>query len=77
MVSFDIQLTCINSVKLLVDAADHISCQVTVTHGTQMTDANSILGILALNLSVPVTVNVYGTQEQADTLRKAVSAYLA
>lgn len=76
MISFDIHLTCINSVKQLVRAADHIACPVTIACGSQMIDGHSIMGILSMDLATPVTVRVDGTKEQAGTLRNAVSAYL-
>lgn len=77
MPDFSVRLTSVHDVKEFVEATSRCSCDVDVLSGRYVVDGKSIMGMFSISLSGPVAVRVHGGQEECDTLRAAVSAYLA
>lgn len=76
MTSFAVLLTSVSDIKEFVDAAHRITCDVDVVCGRYLVDGKSIMGLFSIDLSAPITVNIHGTEAQADLFRSAISRLL-
>lgn len=76
MHSFVIRLSCINQVGAFVKAAEILPCEVTVRAGGLAVNGKSLMGIVSLGAKEPVTVEVHGSQQDAQTLRDSVEQYI-
>ncbi|HIT56858.1 MAG TPA: HPr family phosphocarrier protein [Candidatus Galloscillospira stercoripullorum] len=59
-----LSLGSVAQVKLFVDAASRYPCEIDVLSGRYVVDAKSILGLLSLDLTKPVSVEFHGDGEQ-------------
>lgn len=76
MSSFEMRLSCLNDVGTFVRVADTIPCEITVKRGSFSVNGKSLMGILSLDLSAPLLVEVDGTPEEADHLKTALQDFL-
>ena len=74
MNTFYVQLTSINDVKLFVNAACSQMCEIDIISGRYTVDAKSIMGIFSLDLSKPVTVEVYS--DNCDDLMEEIKPFI-
>ena len=56
-------------VKEFVNITQNYSCEILLKSGKYVVDAKSILGIFSLDLSLPVTVEIYETEEKLTRVR--------
>ena len=77
MHAFDVHLRSVDDVKTFVNAASLVSCDIDVLSGRYLVDAKSIMGLFSLNLAKPVTVQLHGSEEDANAFRQAIPALLA
>ncbi len=66
MKKFNIQLSSINDVKRLVNAATARSCDIDIVSGRYLVDAKSIMGLFSLDLSKPIMVDIHGEDAEAE-----------
>ena len=59
MKSMRISLEMANGVKDFVEITENCECEILVESGKYVVDAKSILGIFSLDLSKPLTVEIY------------------
>lgn len=59
MKSIKISLEMAQRVKEFVSITQNYSCEILLKSGKYVVDAKSILGIFSLDLSLPVTVEIY------------------
>ena len=59
MKSIKISLEMAQRVKEFVNITQNYSCEILLKSGKYVVDAKSILGIFSLDLSLPVTVEIY------------------
>ncbi len=76
MNTFYVQLTSINDVKLFVNAACSQMCEIDIISGRYTVDAKSIMGIFSIDLAKPIKIEVHGSDEECETFRNAVKAYI-
>ena len=76
MKSVKIRLAYIDDVKQIVAAATEMSCEVDLVSGRYIINAKSIMGIFSLDFSKPITLQIHGTDEQADTMISKIKAYI-
>ncbi len=77
MPAFSVLLTSVSDVRKFADAAGRCRCEVNVLSGRHRANGKSILDLFSLDLSGPVTVEVYGTDEEVSVLRAETAAYAA
>jgi len=75
MKQFKIQLTSINDVKDFVNHATVQAFDIDITSGRYVIDAKSIMGIFSVDLSKPINVNVYASDEDADTFFAKIAQF--
>lgn len=64
MTSFNIMLSSINDVKNLVNIVCKYDFDIDLSSGRYVVDAKSIMGILSLDLSKPIKVDVFGEGDE-------------
>ena len=69
MVAFNIKLSSINDVKALVNAATDISCEIDLISGRYVINAKSLIGIFSIDLTKPITVEVHGSEAEAEQFK--------
>ena len=74
--SFEIQLSYIDDVKQVADAAKDIDCNIEMVSGQYRVNAKSIIGICILDFTKPITVEVHGTEEQAQAMKEKVRSFV-
>lgn len=67
-----VKLTTIDDVRKFVTAANMQCADIDVGSGRYVVDAKSILGLFSLDLSKPVEVTVYGTENDAESFYNAI-----
>ena len=77
MLQFNINLRSIEDVKNFVTAASMVNCDIDVLSGRYLVDAKSIMGLFSLDLNKPVTVQVHGDAEAAESFRQAIAQLIA
>lgn len=77
MTSFPVLLGSVSDIKEFVDAANRITCDVDVVCGRYLVDGKSIMGLFSIDLSKPITVNIHGTQAQAELFQNNISRFLS
>ena len=75
MTSFKIMLSSINDVKEFVSAACAQPGDIDLMSGRYIIDAKSIMGIFSIDLSKAITVEVHGTDADAENFRKTVERF--
>ena len=75
MKSFSIKLSLTENVKAFVNIVSRYPYDVDLRAGRHVVDAKSILGIFSLDLSKPITLEVYS--DDCDDLMEDVKAFLA
>lgn len=71
-----ISLNYISDIKDFVQIANKFTCCITVSSGPYNVDAKSILGLLSLDLSKPVEVIVFGTDDVRSEVAEAIAKYI-
>ena len=69
MKSIDIKLSLAENVKSFVNIVNKYGCDMDLRAGRHVVDAKSILGIFSLDLSKPITLEVY-SDDCADLLEE-------
>ena len=69
MTAFNIKLSSINDVKALVNAATEMSCEIDLISGRYVINAKSLIGIFSIDLTKPITVEVHGSEEEAEQFK--------
>jgi len=69
LVAFNIKLSSINDVKALVNAATDISCEIDLISGRYVINAKSLIGIFSIDLTKPITVEVHGSEAEAEQFK--------
>ena len=69
MIAFNIKLSSINDVKALVNAASEMECEIDLISGRYVINAKSLIGIFSIDLTKPITVEVHGTETEAEHFR--------
>jgi phosphotransferase system HPr-like phosphotransfer protein len=72
MKKFTVKLSTIDDVKNFVSAANMQYADIDVVSGRDGLDAKSILGLFSLDLSKPIEIIVYGTEDDAEKFQNAV-----
>ncbi len=72
MKKFTVKLSTIDDVKKFVSAANMQYADIDVVSGRYVIDAKSILGLFSLDLSKPIEIIVYGTEDDAEKFQNAV-----
>lgn len=66
---FKVKLITVGDVILMVETAS--SCpkgiDIEAVHGRHVVDAKSLMGVMSLNLSVPITIRICGTSNDEET----------
>jgi phosphotransferase system HPr-like phosphotransfer protein len=73
--SVSIKLSLAENVKSFVNTVNRYSCDVDLRAGRHVVDAKSILGIFSLDLSKPITMEVYS--DSCDDLLEDIKPFLA
>jgi hypothetical protein len=76
MKDFSVQLHTIDDVKRFVNSACLQPFDIDILSGRHVVDAKSILGLFSLDLSVPITVKVYGTEDDGRDFFAAVKGFV-
>ena len=76
MDGFSILLTSVNDVKVFVDAANRLACDVDVLAGRYIVNGKSIMGLFSIDLAQPVQVLVHGGREVEEALKADLKPYL-
>ena len=69
MTAFNIKLSSINDVKALVNAATDMSCEIDLISGRYVINAKSLIGIFSIDLTKPITVEVHGSEAEAEQFK--------
>ena len=75
MKSIPIKLTYAEEVKAFVNTVNRYEYEVDLRSGRHVVDAKSILGIFSLDLSKPITLEVYA--DECDDLMNDIKPFLA
>ena len=76
MKSFTILLASINDVKQFVNSACSHSCDIDLVSGRYIIDAKSIMGIFSIDLAKPITVEIHGSDAEADSFIESIKGYI-
>ena len=74
MSKFEILLSSINDVKNFVNIVSKYDCDIDLTSGRYVVDAKSIMGILSLDLSKPIMVDIHS--EDCEALYNELTPYI-
>lgn len=66
MHTFYVCLSSVDDVKRFVCTASEYNCRIEVSSGRYTVNAKSITGLFTLDLTKPVQVKVYGTEEEVN-----------
>lgn len=69
-------LESIDKVKQFVAAASEFDEDIDLVSGRYVIDAKSILGIFSMDLSKPLTMQIYAEQEEAEKILDALKDYI-
>lgn len=75
MKTVDISLNSIDKVKSFVNDISKFDSDFDLVSGRYVIDAKSIMGIFSLDLSKPITLNIYADNANLDTIMEVLSAY--
>lgn len=75
MKSVNIKLSLAENVKTFVNVVNRYPYDMDLRAGRHVVDAKSILGIFSLDLSKPITLEIYA--EECDDLLKDIQPFLA
>ena len=75
MKSVNIKLSLAENVKLFVNVVNHYPYDMDLRAGRHVVDAKSILGIFSLDLSKPITLEIYS--EDCGDLLEDIKPFLA
>ena len=76
MREFEIRLRCVQDVQDFVDLATTKPFNIYVCDDTHQVSGKSFMEMFSLNLRHPVTVSLQCTQEEYDSFRKDIEAFL-
>ena len=75
MKKVDIKLSLAENVKTFVNVVNHHAFDMDLRSGRHVVDAKSILGIFSLDLSKPITLEIYS--DDCDALLSEIKPFLA
>ena len=70
-------LNSIDKVKSFVNTISHYSCDFDLISGRYVIDAKSIMGIISLDLSKPLELEIHEDGEAATEIMDAIKDYIA
>ena len=73
MNTLSVTLGSVPEVRTFADIASHYSCEIDVLSGRYVVDAKSILGIFSLDLSRPISLEVYA--DDCEDLEKDIAQF--
>ncbi len=74
MKSVNIRLSLVENVNRFVNIVSHYSFEMDLKAGRHVVDAKSILGIFSLDLSRPITLEIYS--DDCDDLLKEIDQFI-
>ncbi len=77
MISKTIFLKGMDDVKDVVAAATKMPFDIDMVSGVYIVDAKSLLGIISLDFSKPIRVDIFATEEQAQPFLSHLAKYAA
>lgn len=69
-------LNSIERAKTFAAAVSLLTCEVDVCSGRYVVDGKSLLGLFSLNLSEPVQVVAYGTEEELEAFDQKIAPFV-
>ena len=76
MKTVNISLNSIDKVKTFVNLINRFDYDFDLVSGRYVIDAKSIMGIFSLDLSKPISLNIYADDDIADEIIKQLAPYL-
>ena len=76
MKEFKVKLTCVSDVRDFAQAAGMQRCDIEIVSGRYTIDAKSIMGLVSLDLTDPLTVQFRGSDEMAASFLTDVQEYI-
>ena len=76
MKTVQISLNSIDKVKAFVNEISKFDCDFDLVSGRYVIDAKSIMGILSLDLSKPIDLNIHTDGSSLDTVMEVVKSYI-
>ena len=76
MKTVNISLNSIDKVKTFVNLINRFDYDFDLVSGRYVIDAKSIMGIFSLDLSKPITLNIYADDKSADEIIAQLTPYL-
>ena len=77
MKTVNISLNSIDKVKTFVNLINRYDYDFDLVSGRYVIDAKSIMGIFSLDLSKPISLNIYADDSNIDEIVTALAPYLA
>ena len=74
MKTVNIKLSLAENVKQFVNIVNRYPCEIDLRSGRHVVDAKSILGIFSLDLSKPITMEIYS--DDCDDLLKEIESFI-
>ena len=71
-----IQLTSVDEINRFIRIATLCPCDVNISSGTQTANAKAYMGVFSLDFAGPLVVTVRGTEEQRDSFRRSIEAFI-
>ena len=76
MKNVQISLNSIDKVKAFVNEISKFDCDFDLVSGRYVIDAKSIMGILSLDLSKPIDLNIHATESDIESILEILKPYL-
>ena len=76
MKTVDISLNSIDKVKNFVNLINRFDYDFDLVSGRYVIDAKSIMGIFSLDLSKPISLNIYADDKNVDEILNELAPYL-
>ena len=76
MNDFMIRLSSVEEINRFIRIATLCPCDVHVSSGTQTANAKAYMGVFSLDFAGPLHVTVKGTEEQRDSFRRSIEAFI-
>lgn len=76
MITFNISLNSINSVKNFVNAVNRYDFDVDLSSGRYVVDAKSIMGIFSLDLSKPIILEAHCEEASVADFKAAMAEFI-
>lgn len=76
MKTFNIRFLRDEDRKAFVDIVSKYDCDIDISNGRGIVDAKSILGVISLDYSLPLTVTVNGDEKDVLSVREALKDFV-